>query len=208
MSATICDCYNCTAIVKATFSVSDVKVLWSTSGLSSWGLPAGPLGHKVLPHKTIWKMGRLLLHSFLVFNWHFLNNTHNDKVSCSCSAHNRSPLLALEMWDVFRELEAMICVPAQQYVDNILLELTMFEWDSAISIKSTFGMKSVFLSTPPTDCLYVWTSKLPVIRHATSPCEHRDLYFLHPFFVLSPYSQLSPYFTHFPEKILIRPKPV
>ena len=45
-------------------------------------------------------------------------------------------------------------------------------------------------------------------RHATSPCEHGDLRFLHPFFVLSPYSQLSPYFTHFPEKISICTKPV
>ena len=42
-----------------------------------------------------------------------------------------------------------------------------------------------------------------VYRHATSPCEHGDLRFLHPFFVLSPYSQLSPYFTHFPAKMLI-----
>ena len=40
----------------------------------------------------------------------------------------------------------------------------------------------------------------PWTRHATSPCEHGDLRFLHPFFVLSPYSQLSPYFTHFHEK--------
>ena len=48
----------------------------------------------------------------------------------------------------------------------------------------------------------------PMSRHATSPCEHGDLRFLHPFFVLSPYSQLSPYFTHFPEKILICTKSV
>ena len=47
-----------------------------------------------------------------------------------------------------------------------------------------------------------------VCRHATSPCEHGDLRFLHSFFVLSPYSQLSLYFTHFPEQILICTKPV
>ena len=49
--------------------------------------------------------------------------------------------------------------------------------------------------------VYQFTQYVPCnFRHATSPCEHGDLRFLHPFFVLSPYSQLSPYFTHFPEK--------
>ena len=156
MSATICDCYNCTALVKAMFSVSDVKVLWSNLGPSSWGLPAGLLRHKVLPPRTSWKMGRLLLHSFLVFNWHSLNNTHDDKVSYM---YNTQIPIACP-WDVgcfFLELEAMICVPAQKYVDNILLEFTVFEWNSAVSIKSYIRVNSVSLSISPSDCLYVWT---------------------------------------------------
>ena len=109
-------------------------------------------------------------------------------------------------------------ISINRYTPTIYLEMGYIRLWPLLELPSLWDDNTVTVTTFPHQYSVVsllrgqFSSKILMIdtpyRHATSPCEHGDLRFLHPFFVLSPYSQLSPYFTHFPEKILICTKPV